>query len=232
MAAGALLLVVVSMAAFAALYTRAGAKESVIMVTSEVASGQAIAASSLKSVEVSAPGVTSVVPSASAGSVVGRTAAVTLLAGTLLTESDVTRGWQPPPGESLVGVGVDPSQLPAAGVTSGEHVDAILVSPPGSPLQGDGGSNAAPGAASATGSAGGAGAGAMATVPLVGTGNALQVGSVLAPDSKVVSAAVPDQSSQTTKTVVSLLVASSLAPELAAASAAGQVALVVVSSAG
>ena len=62
--------------------------------------------------------------------VVGRTAAVSLLRGTLLSTTELTSRRGPVHGQAVVGVATDAGQLPAGGVAVGDTVDVILTGSP------------------------------------------------------------------------------------------------------
>ena len=74
------------------------------------------------------------VPASLRGEVVGRTAAVELRPGTLLTGEEVTDAVIPGAGEQVVGVAGRPGQLPARGLRSGDRV--LVVPVPGDQARG------------------------------------------------------------------------------------------------
>jgi len=200
------LLVAVCVAVFTNLYLRAGHQVSVLAIARPVEQGQAISSDDLAIVRVSlSPGV-AVVPANEENSVVGHRVSVAIGSGSLLTPSDLVGEPSPPPIDAIVGVALKPSQLPAAGVSSGETVDIVMTGVPGSPYSASGNGVAEQPTASAVSGP----------------------GTILAPDVHVSEVALPSAASGSDTVVVSLVVPRVLAPIVASASAAGQAALVVV----
>jgi hypothetical protein len=196
-------------------YLKAGSQVSVLAVDRNVPQGQVLTAGDLTVVHISTSSGVSTVPVAEAPEVVGRRAAEPLEPDTLLTPSELVTSFSPPAGESIVGVALKEGQLPASGVAPGETVDVILTGTPGDP-------DSAPASPDATGDL--QDAGAAATTGAQPTG----AGTILVSDATVLEAAAAPASSGSDAIDVSLLTASTLAPLVASASAADQVALVVV----
>ena len=115
-ALGAVLVIGIG-AAFGYLYSSAGSKEPVVVVTAPVAVGEVIARSDLSTVDVA--GDITAIAGANLESVVGERAAVALLPGTLLQRSMVTDADPIPAGQVQVGVAVKGGQLPADGLVPG-----------------------------------------------------------------------------------------------------------------
>ncbi|MEU4217169.1 SAF domain-containing protein [Actinoplanes sp. NPDC026623] len=88
--------------------------------------GQVITEADLAVVRVAAESTVTTVPETDRGSVVGRTAAVPLVAGALLSPAQLGAAAWPPKGQSVVAVGVKPGRLPS-GVTPGSHVLILIV---------------------------------------------------------------------------------------------------------
>lgn len=204
---GSILLVLASSAVLVNRVDAAGKTRPVIAVTQPVAQGGTINADDLTTVRVVAvPGV-STIPGARFTSVVGRTAGVQLLPGTLLSPAEITSVPDIPEGSAIVGVAVKPGQIPATAVEPGEQVDVVLTGPEGDAVN------------------------APTVTPGETSGSDMgSAGAVMVPAATVVSIDEPSASSGSTTVVVSVLVPRDLAPLVAAASAAGQVALVTVSS--
>ncbi|MDQ3781624.1 MAG: flagellar biosynthesis protein FlgA [Actinomycetota bacterium] len=104
------------------LYSALGAQASVIGVAAPVAFGEQIEASDL--VEVSAaddPGLDPI-PYADVDQVIGMTAATDLIAGSLLTMGALTEDPIPGPGQELVPIALQTSQLPATGLRPRDEV--------------------------------------------------------------------------------------------------------------
>ena len=193
-------------AIFTTVYLHAGNRVAVIAVAHDVQEGQALRANDLVVVSVSTSAHLSPIPARYLGRVIGRRTAVALRPGTLLSLNQLAGSTDPARGKAVVGVATKVGQLPAGGVATGDTVDVILT---GSPATLGGG--APVGTAATNGSA---------------TGQ-VEIGGVLAPGVKVTAVANPTASNPDT-IVVSVSVPSELAPLVASASAAGQVALVLV----
>jgi hypothetical protein len=197
---------------FAALYLRAGHLVPVLAVAHAVPEGQVIESNDLETLRVSPTPGLNAIPARDVDRVIGRSATELLEPGTLVAQSDLSEGDPIPPGSAVVGVAFSLSQLPAGGVAVGEDVDVILTGQRNAP-DSEGSSDPT----ATTPDAGGAG---MAGVP----------GSILVGDAEVVQSSLPSaSSSDDDAAVVSLEVPANVGPSIAAASAAGQVALIVVS---
>lgn len=130
----AALLVLGSGLAVAAWGLHAGQKTSVLVLTTPVAKGQVIERDDLASRAVA--GVTDAIGVEDAETVVGQTAAVDLVVGQILTSAVVTSDPLPGPGESMIGLALDPTRVPGAGLEAGDQVDVIAV-PAGGNQSGD-----------------------------------------------------------------------------------------------
>jgi hypothetical protein len=189
---------------------------SVLALVRSVPQGQILIGGDLTTVRVSASTGITTVPAAEASSVVGRRAAELLQPQTLLSMNELVSAFAPPPGQSIVGVALKDGQLPASGVAPGETVEVILTGLPGaqdssaSSASTDGQTVAPAGVAGAAG------------------GQTGLAGTVLVPAATVLEVATSLASSNTGDVDVSLLTPTSLAPFVASASVAGEVALVVV----
>jgi hypothetical protein len=115
------LLVVGCALAFAVASARLGDRRAVLVVTRAVAAGQVIDAGDLTVARVSADPALRPLPSSARAAVVGRPAAVPLLAGTLLTVAALGPPATLRPGEALVGVALKPGQYPP-GLAAGARV--------------------------------------------------------------------------------------------------------------
>lgn len=114
-------LVVVGCAlSFAVAATHLGSRQPVLAVAKTVPAGAVIRADSLEVVRVSTDSTLRPLPGSSLASVVGRTAAVPLAAGTLLTQSELGPSVGLVAGQAAVGVALKSGQYPpdlAAGLT-------------------------------------------------------------------------------------------------------------------
>ncbi len=207
-------LVVTCVGVFVSVYLKAGDQVSVLEIARSVPQGQVLGAGDLKVVKISAGATFETVPLAAASAVIGRRAAEELEPGTLLTTNELVTRFSPPSGESIVGVAAKEGQLPASGVAPGETVDVILTGLPGQPATGT--SPASTAAQSAS------------TGAVTASGEPMTAGTVLVSDATVLEAAASPASSGSNDVDVSLLTPSTLAPVVASASAAGEIALVVV----
>ena len=119
------LLVVVCVLGFAAATVRLGQRVSVLAVAQQVAAGQRIEAADLTQVSATDDPSLGLIPVAQAAAVVGRTAVVPLLPGTLLTRSLVGDAAFPPAGKVVASLAVKPGQYPQ-GLAAGTHVAVFL----------------------------------------------------------------------------------------------------------
>jgi hypothetical protein len=121
-------------ALFAVLYVHSTRLVSDIAMTRQVTQGQIIEGSDLRQVDVALSGGVSAVPVSDAGQVIGKPAAVTLPAGSLLSPSDIGGSPTLPSGQAVVGMDLKPGMLPASGVQPGESVLVVLTEPAGTPV--------------------------------------------------------------------------------------------------
>jgi hypothetical protein len=215
LAAGSLALVVACVAIFVSVYLRAGSQIEVLAIARTVPEGQTVSSKDLTTVRISTgPGVETLSAN-EASAVVGHRAAETLEPDSLLTASELVTSYSPPSGKSIVGVSAKEGQLPASGVAPGETVEVVLTGLPGeSDVSTD---------SDAAGVQPGSSAAISGGEPALG-------GAILVPDATVLEAVASPASSGSDAIDVSLLTPSALAPLVADASAAGEVALVVVTS--
>jgi SAF domain len=118
----AVLLIAGSALGAAVAFTRAGDTTSVVTVTDGVARGETITREDLTTTRVA--GVDGAVPADQLGDLVGRTALVDLLPGQVVVEAASTSDPIPAPGESLVGVALEPTNLPD-GLAPGDSVKVL-----------------------------------------------------------------------------------------------------------
>jgi hypothetical protein len=115
---------IIGLAAIGAyLYAQAGSKTPVVVVIKTVPVGHTIERSDLSTASVA--GEITAIAGSSLDSIVGKTAAVTLLPHTLLQRAMVADVATLPTGQALVGVAVAPGQLPADGLESGDSVEVL-----------------------------------------------------------------------------------------------------------
>jgi hypothetical protein len=119
------LLVVVCVLSYAYLAVQLGDRVPVLAVGRPVAAGQVFTAADLTQVPAANDPSTGLIPASQAGRVVGRTAVLPLLAGTLLTRSLVGGAAFPPPGQVEASVALKPGQYPQ-GLAVGSHVSVFM----------------------------------------------------------------------------------------------------------
>ena len=190
------------------LYSMSGDSVSVLTVNSEVAAGEVIERADLESTNVA--GVEQAIAVDRVDEVVGSTAVVGLVPGQVITDGVFTSDPIPANGQTVVGVALTPSQVPAI---------------PGAVVQGD---------PTALGDVSGGGVEGLApgdlvraiSVPAADEASAESAASVLAPRAQVVAVGRSDVGEAST--VVTLIVPDGQADAIATASAAGRVALVKI----
>lgn len=184
------LLVIVCVLAYAYGAAQLGDRVQVLAVARPVAAGQAITAADLKEVSAARdPGVR-LVPAAQAVEVVGHTAVVPLVAGTLLTPELLGDAAFPPGGQVTASVALKPGQYPQ-GLAAGARVVVYVSAAP------DGGQPAPAASSAASGSTPARLSAVVLGVDLAGDGEG--------------------------STVITLLLAATDAPQLAAAPSGGVV---------
>jgi hypothetical protein len=137
LAALAVMLVVGCSAVSASLVFASGDTTAVLTVVRAVPAGQALAAADLATAEISGSGLTAVAAT-SRDKVLGLTAAVDLVPGSLLTDGMLTREPVPGPGQAVVGLSLKPGLLPEAELRAGTAVMLVrLPAPTGTPSSAD-----------------------------------------------------------------------------------------------
>ena len=121
----AALMVIVFGLGFALLLTQAGEKTSVLTIREPVSKGQVVERENLVSKQVA--GVAGAIETADAGTVIGKTAAVGLVAGQILNRDMITGDPVPGKGKATVGLSLDPSRVPSAGLKPGSVVNVVAV---------------------------------------------------------------------------------------------------------
>lgn len=119
--AGGVLLVLLCALAFAVGQTRLGARQAVLVVARDVPAGQVVTDSDLAVARLSVDAGLRLIPASARGSVIGRPAAVPLVAGTLLSEAELGVASAVPPGQAVIGVPLKPGQFPP-GLAPGARV--------------------------------------------------------------------------------------------------------------
>jgi hypothetical protein len=132
--AGALLTVACGFAGAVA-YLHAGSRTEVLALAQPVAQGQSITASDLQAASISASSPLRPIPASDEAQIIGRRATVPLVAGSLLTQAELSAGPSIPSGQAVVGVALKAGQLPAAGLQPGDPVMVVLTPPSGASIQ-------------------------------------------------------------------------------------------------
>lgn len=123
------LLVIVCVLAYAYGAVQLGDRIQVLAAARSVAVGQAITAADLNQVSAARDSGVQLIPAAQAGQVVGRTAVVPLVAGTLLTPELLGDAAFPPAGKVTASVALKPGQYPQ-GLAAGARVVAYVSATP------------------------------------------------------------------------------------------------------
>ena len=123
-ALGVFLIVTLSLV-FAVSYRSADERTPVLAIARPVAPGAVIAAADLRDVGLSSDPGLRPIPAAERNRVVGRTAAVALSPGTLLTNAQLASGPSVEPGRAVVGVALKPGQFPPE-LNVGDPVTVVI----------------------------------------------------------------------------------------------------------
>lgn len=123
----ALAVALVSVGGLAAAYavTLVGKTDSYLAVARAVPVGAALSAADVTTVRITVDPGLRPIPDTDVNRVIGRHAAVELVAGTLLTDAQLTDAPIPGPGESLVGLGLAEDRLPAGRIKAGSEVTLV-----------------------------------------------------------------------------------------------------------
>ncbi len=133
LAALGVMLVVGCSAVSASLVLASSDATSVLTVVRSVPAGQVVTSADLGTADIAGSGLTAV-GAGSRDAVVGLTAAVDLLPGTLLSHVMVTREAVPGPAQAVVGLALKPGLLPEAELRAGTAVMLVrLAAPTGAP---------------------------------------------------------------------------------------------------
>lgn len=122
----AVALIVIGALGAGAFVVSAGQKVAVLAVAQPVARGQVIERADLVTANVAVDPALSPVPAGQLEDIVGQRAALDLARGSLLTREGVTDAPRPGPGQSLVGVALQPGQLPAEPLLPGDRVRLVV----------------------------------------------------------------------------------------------------------
>ncbi|WP_347350368.1 SAF domain-containing protein [Intrasporangium sp.] len=123
-------LAVVALGGLAGAYlaSQGGQQVSVVALTAPIRAGQPVTAAQLGSIELPAGTGLDTIPAAQLPDLPGKYANTNLPKGALLAPSQLQDGLYPPKGQSIVGVALKPSQLPARGLLPGDQVRLVITS--------------------------------------------------------------------------------------------------------
>lgn len=127
-AAGVLLIVGCGLIA-AVLQLKATSKTAVLAVAHQVPAGQEIRVSDLSTVTISGGAGLHAIAAADSKAVVGRTAAVTLMPGTLVSRNQLSDGTSVTKGKVVVGLSLKPGQIPTSNLKAGDEVLVVATGP-------------------------------------------------------------------------------------------------------
>ena len=185
------------------LQMRATSKTAVLAVAHQVPAGQEVRPSDLATVEISGGDGLSAIAAHDRTAVIGKTAAVSLMPGTLLSRSQLAAENSVSKGKVVIGLSLKPGQIPTPQLKAGDDV-LVLATGPAAQL--------APGASTGAGTS---------------DSSAVQ-GAVLVRRAQVFG--VDDGARTGDNTSVSILIDEADAPAVAAAGNAGQITLVLQSA--
>ncbi|MGH9244759.1 MAG: SAF domain-containing protein [Acidimicrobiales bacterium] len=126
----AMLLTLGSGLLFAVLYLNAGDRVPVLTLARDVGQGETIARDDLSEIRVSADPTLDLIAAGDLEEVVGQTAAVDLVAGSLLTRGQLGEPAGVQPGQAVVGVRVGTPGVPHSDIRPGMVVDVIFTPEP------------------------------------------------------------------------------------------------------
>lgn len=221
--------VVVSTALFTLIYLHGNKLEPVIGIAHQVSVGQTVELADLRQVDVSSSGEVATIPVGQAPDVIGKEAAVTLVAGTLLTPQEISVRQAVQSGQAVVGADLKPGMFPPAGLEPGQPVEVVLTQASGSSISTPAASS---NSSSNTPSNSSSGSSETSRESDGSSGTSAELPSYVITSAVVENVDDSPDGLGTGDISVSLQVPSSIAPALAEASAAGQVALVITNGDG
>jgi hypothetical protein len=118
------LLIVGSALLFATIFSRTGSQTRVLVLARSVEAGHVLESSDLRAANVTTGRGVATVLASSEASVVGRTTAVPLADGSLLTRNALGSGRALRAGEAMVGLALKPGTFPS-GLVTGDHVRVV-----------------------------------------------------------------------------------------------------------
>jgi hypothetical protein len=197
-----------------------------VIVERALVQGQPITSADLGQANVSVSNGVRYIPVADASVIEGKRAASSIPAGSLLTAGDLSTSEGVVAGDAVVGLALKDGQFPASGLVPGQRVMVVQTGTPGSPLTAttSGSGESVDGSGASTTNSLGSATSAGSAYTGSGTG-------ILVSAATVVSVGQPSTNSTGSYALlVSVQVMPALAPDVATASSADQVSLVLLPS--
>jgi hypothetical protein len=110
---------------FAALAASLSGRQSVLAMARSVPAGQVVTEADLAEVRMASDGGLRAIAAADRHTVVGQTAALDLIEGTLVTRDHLGAGSGPGPGKAVIGVALEPGQVPSSELAPGDRVQVL-----------------------------------------------------------------------------------------------------------
>jgi hypothetical protein len=135
-AVGVLLMVGCGLIA-AVLQMRATSKTAVLAVAHQIPAGQAVRSSDLSTVEISGGAGLNAIGASDRAAIVGKTAGVTMMPGTLVTRAQLAGSTSVTKGKVVIGLALKPGQVPTSHLKSGDEVLVVGTGPAAQLAPGD-----------------------------------------------------------------------------------------------
>ncbi len=110
---------------FAAVASSLAGRQSVLAVARAVPAGQVVGDADLIEVGMASDGGLRAIASADRDTVVGQSAALDLIEGTLVTRDHLGAGSGPGEGKAVIGLALQPGQVPSSELAPGDRVDVL-----------------------------------------------------------------------------------------------------------
>jgi Flp pilus assembly protein CpaB len=110
---------------FAALAVSLAGRQSVLAMAGPVPAGQVVSDGDLVEVSLANDGGLRAIAASDRGTVVGQTAALDLIEGTLVTRDHLGAGTGPGEGKAMIGLALKPGQVPSSELAPGDRVDVL-----------------------------------------------------------------------------------------------------------
>jgi hypothetical protein len=110
---------------FAAVAVSLGGRQSVLAMAGPVPAGQVVRDADLVEVSMASDGGLRAIAASDRDTVVGQTAALDLIEGTLVTRDHLGAGSGPGEGKAVIGLALEPGQVPSSELAPGDRVDVL-----------------------------------------------------------------------------------------------------------